>query len=156
MTVNQCKVSVIVINSIFLYYSVIWLKMEGDLKMDILKGKRYDIMNVLWEEGRPLSAFEINDIAPELKMPTVRRCLELLLKENLIQVAGTSMNGKVYARNYTPLLSREDYLKGNAKSRKINPVEMMNALLESDGITVEELEKLQELIDKKRAELESR
>ena len=74
-------------------------------------------MNVLWEEGRPLSAFEINDIAPELKMPTVRRCLELLLKENLIQVAGTSMNGKVYARNYTPLLSREDYLKGNAKSR---------------------------------------
>ena len=81
---------------------------------------------------------------------------ELLLKENLIQVAGTSMNGKVYARNYTPLLSREDYLKGNAKSRKINPVEMMNALLESDGITVEELEKLQELIDKKRAELESR
>jgi len=125
--------------------------MEGDLKMDILKGKRYDIMNVLWEEGRPLSAFEINDIAPELKMPTVRRCLELLLKENLIQVAGTSMNGKVYARNYTPLLSREDYLKGNAK-----PVEMMNALLESDGITVEELEKLQELIDKKRAELESR
>ena len=93
--------------------------------MDILKGKRYDIMNVLWEEGRPLSAFEINDIAPELKMPTVRRCLELLLKENLIQVAGTSMNGKVYARNYTPLLSREDYLKGNAKSRKINPVEMM-------------------------------
>ena len=117
-TVNQCKVSVIVINSIFLYYSDIWLKMEGDLKMDILKGKRYDIMNVLWEEGRPLSAFEINDIAPELKMPTVRRCLELLLKENLIQVAGTSMNGKVYARNYTPLLSREDYLKGNAKSRK--------------------------------------
>ena len=103
-----------------------------------------------------MSAFEINDIAPELKIPTVRRCLELLLKENLIQVAGTSMNGKVYARNYTPLLSREDYLKGNAKSRKINPVEMMNALLESDGITVEELEKLQELIDKKRAELESR
>ena len=35
--------------------------MEGDLKMDILKGKRYDIMNVLWEEGRPLSAFEINE-----------------------------------------------------------------------------------------------
>ena len=90
--------------------------------MDILKGKRYDIMNVLWEEGRPLSAFEINDIAPELKMPTVRRCLELLLKEKLIEVAGTSMNGKVYARNYTPLLSREDYLKGNAKSRKITPI----------------------------------
>ena len=38
--------------------------------MDILKGKRYDIMNVLWEEGRPLSAFEINEIAPELKYPS--------------------------------------------------------------------------------------
>ena len=39
--------------------------------MDILKGKRYDIMNVLWEEGRPLSAFEINEIAPKLNMATV-------------------------------------------------------------------------------------
>ena len=66
------------------------------------------------------------------------------------------MNGKVYARNYTPLLSREDYLKGNAKSRKISPVEMMTALLESDNITLEDLEQLQKLIDKKRSELESR
>ena len=113
-------------------------------------------MNVLWEEGRPLSAFEINDIAPELKMPTVRRCLELLLKEKLIEVAGTSMNGKVYARNYTPLLSREDYLKGNAKSRKITPVEMMTALLETDGITETELEQLQDLLDRKRIELKSK
>ena len=99
--------------------------------MDILKGKRYDIMNVLWEEGRPLSAFEINDIAPELKMPTVRR-------------------------NYTPLLSIEDYLKGNAKSRKITPVEMMTALLETDGITEAELEQLQDLLDRKRIELKSK
>ena len=113
-------------------------------------------MNVLWEEGRPLSAFEINDIAPELKMPTVRRCLELLLKEKLIEVAGTSMNGKVYARNYTPLLSREDYLKGNAKSRKITPVEMMTALLETDGIIEAELEQLQDLLDRKRIELKSK
>lgn len=113
-------------------------------------------MNVLWEEGRPLSAFEINDIAPELKMPTVRRCLELLLKEKLIEVAGTSMNGKVYARNYTPLLSREDYLKGNAKSRKITPVEMMTALLETDRITEAELEQLQDLLDRKRIELKSK
>ena len=110
-------------------------------------------MNVLWEEGRPLSAFEINEISPELKMPTVRRCLELLLKENLIKVAGTSMNGKVYARNYTPLITREEYLKGNAHSRKISPVEMMHALLETEGLTEEDLEKLQELLDRKKAEL---
>ena len=130
--------------------------MEVDLKMDILKGKRYDVMNVLWEEGKPLSAFEINEIAPELKMPTVRRCLELLLKENLIQVAGTSMNGKVYARNYRPLLSRETYLKNNAERRKITPVEMMHALLETEGITEADLNELQTLLDHKRAELRSR
>ena len=130
--------------------------MEVDLKMDILKGKRYDVMNVLWEEGKPLSAFEINEIAPELKMPTVRRCLELLLKEKLIEVAGTSMNGKVYARNYTPLITREEYLKGNAQSRKISPVEMMHALLETEGITEADLNELQTLLDHKRAELRSR
>lgn len=124
--------------------------------MDILKGKRYDVMNVLWEEGKPLSAFEINEIAPELKMPTVRRCLELLLKEKLIEVAGTSMNGKVYARNYRPLLSRETYLKNNAERRKITPVEMMYALLETEGITEADLNELQTLLDNKRAELRSR
>lgn len=130
--------------------------MEVDLKMDILKGKRYDVMNVLWEEGKPLSAFEINEIAPELKMPTVRRCLELLLKEKLIEVAGTSMNGKVYARNYRSLLSRETYLKNNAERRKITPVEMMHALLETEGITEADLNELQTLLDHKRAELRSR
>ena len=124
--------------------------------MDILKGKRYDVMNVLWEEGKPLSAFEINEIAPELKMPTVRRCLELLLKEKLIEVAGTSMNGKVYARNYRPLLSRETYLKNNAERRKITPVEMMHAPLETEGITEADLNELQTLLDNKRAELRSR
>lgn len=124
--------------------------------MDILKGKRYDIMDVLWKEGKALSAFEINELYPELKMPTIRRCLELLLKENLIEVAGTSMNGKVYARNYVPLLAREDYLKGNAHSRKIGAVEMMKALLADEEIDVEKLEELQALLDKKRAELESR
>ena len=82
--------------------------------MDILKGKRYDIMNVLWEEGRPLSAFEINDIAPELKMPTVRRCLELLLKENLIQVAGTSMNGK----KLYPSSFKRGLFKGKCQKQK--------------------------------------
>ena len=130
--------------------------MEVDLKMDILKGKRYDVMNVLWEEGKPLSAFEINEIAPELKMPTVRRCLELLLKEKLIEVAGTSMNGKVYARNYRPLLSRETYLKNNAERRKITPVEMLHSLLETEGITEADLNELQTLLDHKRAELRSR
>ena len=88
--------------------------MEGDLKMDILKGKRYDIMNVLWEEGRPLSAFEINDIAPELKMPTVRRCLELLLKENLIQVAGTSgVCKKLYPSSF-----KRGLFKGKCQKQK--------------------------------------
>ena len=33
---------------------------------------------------------------------------------------------------------------------------MMTALLESNGITVEEIEQLQKLLDKKRAELENK
>ena len=126
---------------------------KGSESMDILKGKRYDIMNVLWEEGRPLSAFEINDIAPELKMPTVRRCLELLLKENIVKVAGMSMNGKVYARNYVPLLTREDYLKESTHNRKIGAVEMLKVLLEDKDITVDDVEELQKILDRKKAEL---
>lgn len=120
--------------------------------MDILQGKRYDVINVLWDEEKPLSAFEINELHPELKMPTIRRCLELLLKEGLIEVAGTSMNGKVYARNYSPLLSREEYFKGNAQSRRICAVDMMKALLEN-GVTAEEVETLQKMLDDKKREM---
>ena len=40
--------------------------MEGDLKMDILKGKRYDIMNVLWEDGtyRPGNLIRCTSVFP--------------------------------------------------------------------------------------------
>ena len=92
--------------------------MEGDLKMDILKGKRYDIMNVLWEEGRPLSAFEINDIAPELKMPTVRRCLELLLKENLITGCGNFNERQGVCKKLYPSSFKRGLFKGKCQKQK--------------------------------------
>lgn len=126
---------------------------KGSESMDILKGKRYDVMDVLWKEERPLSAFEINELHPEMKMPTIRRCLELLLKENIVKVAGMSMNGKVYARNYVPLLTREDYLKESTHNRKIGAVEMLKVLLEDKDITVDDVEELQKILDRKKAEL---
>ena len=126
---------------------------KGSENMDILKGKRYDVMDVLWKEERPLSAFEFNELHPEMKMPTIRRCLELLLKENIVKVAGMSMNGKVYARNYVPLLTREDYLKESTHNRKIGAVEMLKVLLEDKDITVDDVEELQKILDRKKAEL---
>lgn len=110
-------------------------------------------MDVLWKEDKPLSAFEINELHPEMKMPTIRRCLELLLKENIVKVAGMSMNGKVYARNYVPLLTREDYLKESTHSRKIGAVEMLKVLLEDKDITAGDVEELQEILNRKKEEL---
>lgn len=129
------------------------MKRKGSEIMDVLKGKRYDVMEVLWTEGRPLSAFEISELHPEMKMPTIRRCLELLLKENLVKVAGISMNGKVYARNYIPLLKREDYLKESTHNRKIGAAEMMKVLLEDKNITADDVEELQRILDRKKEEL---
>lgn len=84
--------------------------------MDILKGKRYDIMNVLWEEGRPLSAFEINDIAPELKMPTSKKMPGASFEREPDPGCRTSMNGKVYAK-IIPLFF-QGLFKGKCQKQK--------------------------------------
>lgn len=110
-------------------------------------------MDVLWNEEKPLSAFEINELHPEMKMPTIRRCLELLLKEGIVKVNGMSMNGKVYARNYVPLLTKEDYLKESTHNRKIGAVDMLKILLEDKEVGAEEVNELQQLLDRKKEEL---
>ncbi len=122
--------------------------------MDILKGKRYDVMLVLWSSDKPLSANEIHTINSSLKMPTIRRILEDFLKENIIEVAGLSMSGRVYARAYRPMITQEEYLRTTTKEKSIKPVDFLSAMLEDNDISMETLEELQQLLDKKKAEIE--
>lgn len=121
--------------------------------MKLLNGKKQEIMAVLWEAEEPLSAYQISQQNPQLKMPTIRRSLEELLKEGNIQVAGSVMSGRVYARAYSPVLSKEEYLRGSALESRIKPVELMAAMLDDEKLDSETLDRLQQMIELKKKEL---
>ena len=76
-----------------------------------LNKNELDIMYVLWESKKPLTAAEIVEGKKGLTTPTVQRLLKKLLENDYVEVAEIVQVGKVLARNYKPKKSMEEYLK---------------------------------------------
>ena len=76
-----------------------------------LNKNELDIMYVLWEANKPLTAAEIVDGKKELTTPTVQRLLKKLLENDYVEVAEIIQVGKVLARSYKPKKNIEEYLK---------------------------------------------
>ena len=117
------------------------------------------ILKILWEES-PLLASEIVERDQSLKMPTVQRLTQKMMKDRIIEVADIVQSGKVFARRYRPLLAAEDYMNMELKTfwpimnNKIDfSIGVVSALLngaEDGGETISELERF---LDRKRKEL---
>ena len=67
-----------------------------------------DVLSVLWDSERPLTASEIVAANPALNKNTVQPVLRKLLKNELIQVADIVYSGTVLSRSYIPSVSREE------------------------------------------------
>ncbi len=76
-----------------------------------LNKNELDIMYVLWESKKPLTATEIVEGKKGLTTPTVQRLLKKLLENDYVEVAEIVQVGKVLARNYKPKKRMEEYLK---------------------------------------------
>lgn len=85
---------------------------EGNkMKTYKLNKNELDIMYVLWESKKPLTATEIVESKEGLTTPTVQRLLKKLLANDYVEVAEIVQVGKVLARTYKPKKSMEEYLK---------------------------------------------
>lgn len=80
-----------------------------------LNSNERDIMYVLWESNRPLTASEIVEAKKGLTTPTVQRLLKKLLEKNYVEVSEIVQVGKALARSYKPKKSIEEYLKGEVE-----------------------------------------
>ncbi|MDD7388977.1 MAG: BlaI/MecI/CopY family transcriptional regulator [Lachnospiraceae bacterium] len=67
-----------------------------------------DVLSVLWDSDRPMTASEITAANPALNKNTVQPVLRKLLKNELVQVADIVYSGTVLSRSYVPSVSRQE------------------------------------------------
>ncbi len=120
--------------------------------MELTKSEM-EIMDVLWNEGKPLSRADLLDRAEEKswKDSSVHILLNGLLQKGAIREAGFVKRIKTYGRTFEPTLTREEYYAVNVFSHRHKPqiVGLIEALLKRDEITAEEMSRIKDLINQK-------
>ena len=120
--------------------------------MELTKSEM-QIMDVLWAAPVPLSRSDLLEHSEEKtwKDSSVHILLNGLLAKGAIKEAGFVKRSKTYGRTFEPALTREQYFATTIYSPTYKPgfVGLMEALLQREDITPEELVKVKALIETK-------
>ena len=124
--------------------------------MELTKSEM-EIMDVLWESGQPLSRSDLLERSEEKtwKDSSVHILLNGLLQKNAIQEAGLVKRSKTYGRVFVPTLTREEYFASTIFCHRHKPeiVGLFEALLRREDITLQDLEAIHNLVQKKMQSL---
>ena len=117
-----------------------------------------EIMNVLWRAGRPLTRGDILELSTDKTWQdnSIHILLNGMLKKNAIKPVGFSRSGKVWAREYEPNVTVAEYYSENLfaqTSGKEYPL-LFSAMINSDEVTPELLDELDEILQKRKREME--
>ena len=123
--------------------------------MKRLPDSELELMMIIWDAGRPMSRNEIEEQLPgerQLSATTILSFLSRLQEKRFVQVRKEGRNNV-----YEPLVRKEDYLKQESRSiwKRLyqNSVgNFMAALGQGDERTDQDLDELQEFLDRKRKE----
>ena len=122
--------------------------------MELTKSEM-EIMDVLWNEDKPLSRSDLLERSEEKtwKDSSVHILLNGLLQKGAIQEAGLVKRSKTYGRVFSPTLTREEYFAETIFSHRHKPniVGLFEALLQREDITQEDLRQIAALVEQKRA-----
>lgn len=122
-----------------------------------LTRRELDVLNILWENTKPVTAKEIVGLNPSLSINTVQSVLKKLLKKGYIEVGDIVYSGTVLARGYTAVLDANEYmaeqLAQGIGNKRLSVEGIMAALLEYDQNDEETIEKLEELLKQHRDRL---
>ena len=120
--------------------------------MELTKSEM-EIMDVLWNEDKPLSRSDLLERSEEKtwKDSSVHILLNGLLQKGAIQEAGLVKRSKTYGRVFSPTLTREEYFAETIFSHRHKPnlVELIKALLSRNDVTQNELDEITAFIAKK-------
>lgn len=118
-----------------------------------------EIMETLWQAGRPLARYEIleQSVDPSWSPSTIHILLNGLLKKEAIREAGFIKRTKTYGRLYATNISREEYYSETlfkGKGAQSIPA-FFSLLLRSDELTAETVDELERMLAERKKELES-
>lgn len=123
--------------------------------MELTKNE-LEIMEVLWEAGKPLTGKEIVEcsVNKSWKSSSIHILLNSLLRKNAICEEGFVRTGKGYGRTFVPTESGEkyyaDYLASIVKKTSVKM--LISAIFESGEIGENTINELEELIQTKKRE----
>ncbi len=119
-----------------------------------------EVLELLWEEGRPLTSAEIVKLSEgkTWKPSYIHLMINSLLKKEIIQVAGFRQATKNYARTFEPTMTREEFsIHTLREENRLNASSLsllFGALLEED-VDKELIDELSDMIQRKKDELEA-
>ena len=119
-----------------------------------------EVMETLWQAGRPLARFEIleESVEPSWSPSTIHILLNGLLKKEAIREAGFVKRKKTYGRLYATNITREEYYSDTllrGKGPEAIPA-FFAMLLKSDEMTLETMNELEQMLKERKKELESK
>jgi len=125
--------------------------------MELTKSE-LEVMNVIWGAGRALSRSEILSLSEHKtwKDSSIHILLNGLLSKGALEEAGFVRSGKVWGRLYAASISCEDYYANTvfaASNKEILPL-LFSALIHHEEVSPELIDTLEEMLEKRRQELE--
>ena len=118
-----------------------------------------EIMETLWQAGRPLARYEIleESVDPSWSPSTIHILLNGLLKKEAIREAGFIKRTKTYGRLYAANISREDYYSETLfKGKGVQSIPaFFSMLLRSDELTRDTVDELERMLAERKKDLDS-
>ena len=123
----------------------------------VLTKNEQEILELMWEQSRPLTRTEIITLSPERswKASSIHILLNKLLEKEAIAVDGFIKTGKNYGRTYSPSITRNEYekmlLKQHYKNGKLSIGEMVATLIDDEAVDDSVIDELEAIIKKRRS-----
>ena len=122
--------------------------------MELTKSEM-EIMDVLWEAGKPLSRADLLERSEEKtwKDSSVHILLNGLLHKGAIRQAGLVKRSKTYGRVFAPTMTREEYFATTIFSHRHKPdiVGLFDALLQRQDISAEQMNQISCLVNQRHS-----
>lgn len=122
-----------------------------------LTSREVDVLNVLWDAGKPMIASDIVNRDKVLSINTVQTVLRELLKKGYVEVADIVYSGTVLCRSYKPTdlaieLTKQNFASQYKKiTKSISPSMLFAALLDDEENEDELIQALESIIKEKNS-----
>ena len=96
------------------------------MKKNKLSNSEEMLLHIFWQQGEPLTSTDIFDLtqkSPDLSSWSKNYILKMLIslqEKGMLEICGVAREGKKYVRQFSPCLSKEEYIADVLDQQGIN------------------------------------